>query len=211
MQWGAWAGAGMAAASRLALARIARSGMGVIAPAAGLAVLQATLLGFGTLSTHGPAALAAQPPAELVSSPFNWARLLRGRRGAMPGIFHEVASAAASPADAADGPAEAGMHGVAAAAATVAGTAVPGNAMEGLSAEEVLRSTAATVHALLGDQVDKTLTLTGSIPGSSKNGVARCLAGITVFSLFGDMQAGQSAVMWAFIWCLAPRWRPASR
>ena len=153
MQWGAWAGVGMAAASQLALARIARSGMGAIAPAAGLAALQATLSGFEFLSWRGSAGLAARPPAELVLSPFNWARLLRGHRAAVPGIFREVEQAAvhsaAAPAGAAEGPAEAGMHG----GETAAGVAETGTPSEGLSQEEVLRGTAAAVHALLGGQV----------------------------------------------------------
>ena len=44
MQWGAWAAVGMAAASAAALARIQRSGMGVIQPATGLQALQRLLL-----------------------------------------------------------------------------------------------------------------------------------------------------------------------
>lgn len=157
MQWGAWAGVGMAAASQLALSRIARSGMGVIAPAAGLAALQATLSGLETLPWRGSAGLAAQPPAELVLSPFNWALLLRGQGAAAPRIFHEVGQAAvdaaAEQAGAAEGRAEAGMHGAAVTAAAAAGEAVAGNPIEGLSLDEVLRGTAATVHALLGNQV----------------------------------------------------------
>ena len=157
MQWGAWAGVGMAAASPLALARIAHSGMGVIAPAAGLAALQAALSGFETLPWHGSAGLAAQPPAELLLSPFKWALLLRGHGTAAPSIFREVGQAAASDAGeqahADEGPAGAGMHGAAVTAAAAAGKAVAGSPVEGLSLQEVLRGTAATVHALLGNQV----------------------------------------------------------
>ncbi len=47
VQWGAWASVGMAAASAAALARIRRSGMGVITPAAGLALLQRLLSAAG--------------------------------------------------------------------------------------------------------------------------------------------------------------------
>jgi hypothetical protein len=43
VQWGAWAAVGMAAASAAALARIQRSGMGVIQPAAGLQALRRLL------------------------------------------------------------------------------------------------------------------------------------------------------------------------
>ena len=153
MQWGAWAGVGMAAASPLALARIARSGMGVIAPAAGLAALQATLSGFEALPWRGSAGLAAQRPAELLLSPFNWDLLLRGHGAAAPSIFYEIGQAAlgaaAEQAGAAEGPAEAGTHG----GRTKAGMAVTGKPLEGRSLEEVLGGTAATVHALLGNQV----------------------------------------------------------
>ena len=47
MQWGAWASLGMAAQSTAVLARIERSGMGVIKPAAGLKLLQAMLRSSG--------------------------------------------------------------------------------------------------------------------------------------------------------------------
>ena len=43
IQWGAWSGLGMAAQSAATLARIARSGMGLITPAQGLGALQNVL------------------------------------------------------------------------------------------------------------------------------------------------------------------------
>ena len=43
MQWGAWSSIGMAASNQALLARIQRSGMGVLAPRAGLAALHAVL------------------------------------------------------------------------------------------------------------------------------------------------------------------------
>ena len=43
IQWGAWSSVGMAASSPATLARIQRSGMGVLAPAMGLAALQAVI------------------------------------------------------------------------------------------------------------------------------------------------------------------------
>ena len=43
MQWGAWGAVGMAAQNATALARIQRSGMGVIQPAAGLDLLRSLL------------------------------------------------------------------------------------------------------------------------------------------------------------------------
>ena len=48
MQWGAWASVGMAAQSTTVVARIERSGMGVIKPAAGLELLRSML----TSSVH---------------------------------------------------------------------------------------------------------------------------------------------------------------
>lgn len=74
----------MAAASPAALARIARSGMGIVTPAAGLAALRATLAGFASANAR------ALPPPELVASPFSWALLLRGRASAIPDMFAEV-------------------------------------------------------------------------------------------------------------------------
>lgn len=49
IQWGAWAGVGMAARQEAVLARIVRSGMGVIYPAAGLHALEQII----TLSSAG--------------------------------------------------------------------------------------------------------------------------------------------------------------
>jgi len=43
VQWGAWASVGMAAQSTAVLARIERSGMGVIKPATGLKLLHVML------------------------------------------------------------------------------------------------------------------------------------------------------------------------
>lgn len=43
IQWGAWAGVGLAAQRTAVLARIERSGMGVLQPAQGLTLLQSLL------------------------------------------------------------------------------------------------------------------------------------------------------------------------
>ena len=45
VQWGAWAGVGMAHGNAMVLARVERSGLGVVQPARGLAALQAVLGG----------------------------------------------------------------------------------------------------------------------------------------------------------------------
>ena len=54
IQWGAWDGVGMAASSKATLVRIKRSGMGAIAPTAGLAALAAILAPAGPLNAQVP-------------------------------------------------------------------------------------------------------------------------------------------------------------
>ena len=84
VQWGAWGATGMASANAAALARIQRSGMGVIAPAAGLAALRAVL---SSANAHSP---------QTIASPFAWAALLASVE-APPPVFAEHAAAAAAP------------------------------------------------------------------------------------------------------------------
>jgi hypothetical protein len=62
--WGAWAGAGMAA--RAGLARMARLGVGAIAPDAGLAALSALLSAFGLC--------AKAPRSQVVACVLFWDR-----------------------------------------------------------------------------------------------------------------------------------------
>ena len=83
VQWGAWASLGMASASPALLARIERSGMGVIAPASGLAALHAVL---SSSSGFAP---------QTIASPFSWGRLLR-RADVVPPVFGECAVAVIS-------------------------------------------------------------------------------------------------------------------
>ncbi len=139
----------MAAASPAALARIARSGMGVIAPAAGLAALGRTL------AAWAPAAAAAAPPAVLVASPFQWARLLRGAPGAPPGMFGEVAPAAAAQPAVDAGPAERRPAGPAPGPAA-GGSPEAAAPAQAASLAAVLQGTGETVRALLSDQVPPT-------------------------------------------------------
>jgi hypothetical protein len=47
VQWGAWAGAGMAASDAQTAARVERTGMGLLSPEAGLAALEGVLAGLG--------------------------------------------------------------------------------------------------------------------------------------------------------------------
>ena len=80
MQWGAWGGTGMAVAHNL-LPRILKSGLGVLAPTAGLAALALTL--------QQASGLHAGPlPAQIVVSPFDWTRLMAGAKHVFP-LFSE--------------------------------------------------------------------------------------------------------------------------
>ena len=74
MQWGAWSSVGMAVSHNL-LPRIARSGLGVLTPAAGMSALDGLLC----------ANLSA---AQVTISPFNWTTLMRGAKRVLP-IFLE--------------------------------------------------------------------------------------------------------------------------
>lgn len=70
VQWGAWAGAGMAAASPALLVRLQRKGYEAVQPAAGLAALHSLMAGSGASS------------AVVMAAPFDWSRFLApaGRR-----------------------------------------------------------------------------------------------------------------------------------
>jgi hypothetical protein len=73
----------MASANAALLARMERSGMGVIPPARGLTALQA-ILNSSSSSRFAPSVIA---------SPFSWARLLQQAK-AVPPVFAEHAAAA---------------------------------------------------------------------------------------------------------------------
>jgi hypothetical protein len=86
VQWGAWAGAGMAAQDAQTAARVERMGMAMIQPQRGLAALE------GLLS-----AMQAQQqvPAVLAVNGFMWQRFLaRLPPSAPPGLFEQQAAAA---------------------------------------------------------------------------------------------------------------------
>lgn len=83
----------MASQNAAVLARIQRSGMGIIAPAAGLAALQAIL---------SAAPLSSAAAAAVIANPFEWPRMLQAARP-VPPVFAEhtpppVATAAAAAA-----------------------------------------------------------------------------------------------------------------
>ena len=75
LQWGAWAGAGMAAAEPQLLQKLTRQGYGAVDPAAGLGQLHSLLL------AGGPGIPGL--PAALVAAPFNWPRFLGGQSGSL--------------------------------------------------------------------------------------------------------------------------------
>lgn len=81
--WGAWS-VGMAGRDAALSARINSSGMGLIAPAAGLRALA------GLMAQRQPhhASFTLATPA-LVATPFNWPRLQQASRGAVPPMFEE--------------------------------------------------------------------------------------------------------------------------
>ena len=81
VQWGAWGGAGMAARVPGFLQRVARRGLGVLRPAAGLAVLEQALAAAGR--PRPGSAHPALPPV-LVGAPHASGNAAAGRRNAGP-------------------------------------------------------------------------------------------------------------------------------
>ena len=81
IQWGAWAGAGMAAAEPTLLRRLEQQGYGAVQPAHGLAALQAML--------------APAPAPVSMASPFDWSRFLRQSSRQQLPFFAEVKPSAA--------------------------------------------------------------------------------------------------------------------
>jgi len=74
VQWGVWAGAGMAAGQAGLIGRLARQGYGALNPADGLAVLG------NTLADLGDGGGKTETGAALMAAPFHWARFLTGAR-----------------------------------------------------------------------------------------------------------------------------------
>jgi hypothetical protein len=142
VQWGAWAGAGMAAADPQTAARAARLGMGLIAPAQALATLETALAGCCSAagaSSVGLARLAApgqlQAVATLAAVPIGWpAFLLHLPRQPPEAFFSDfaqkhaagAAAAALAPAGQLAAAGDAADSGDAAAAAVRARRAVEG-------------------------------------------------------------------------------------
>ncbi len=136
VQWGAWAGGGMASAETAA--RVERMGMALVTPDAGLAALQGLL-----------ASSAAAPVVG--ANPFNWPRFLQrlqpSQRTQLFDAFSAGTAAAAAPSGAA-----ATAAGAAPAARGSTGTAA-------VSREAVAEQVAAAVAAVLGAPVAPTASL----------------------------------------------------
>lgn len=77
LQWGAWAGAGMAARDAATAARVQRTGMELLVPDQALAALGG-LIG---------RAYASFMPSNLAAVPFQWPAFLRSLPGAPPALF----------------------------------------------------------------------------------------------------------------------------
>jgi hypothetical protein len=92
VQWGAWAGGGMAAADAQTAARVERMGMSLISPAAGLAALEGVLAATSLGASAGNAAVVA-------AIPFKWQRMLQRLGQPTPAFFEQFAAerAAAQP------------------------------------------------------------------------------------------------------------------
>mgnify|MGYP001806729484 CR=1 FL=1 len=92
VQWGAWAGGGMAAADSQTAARVERMGMSLIQPQQGLAALQGVLSALTAArvpSTSGPDAVVA-------ANPFRWPTFLRRLPAGPPALLSHFATTAAA-------------------------------------------------------------------------------------------------------------------
>ena len=79
VQWGAWAGAGMAAGDAYTSSRVERTGMALLPPQQGLAVLESLL-------TRQPAVPL------LAANPFVWSKFMQRLGAAVPALFADFAA-----------------------------------------------------------------------------------------------------------------------
>jgi hypothetical protein len=94
VQWGAWAGAGMAAGDPQTAARVARLGMGLIAPGQGLAALEKAL--HPILCGATPAATSVMTVVPFLAPRFAQAQSQRlGRAAPKSGVLHGAVAEAA--------------------------------------------------------------------------------------------------------------------
>lgn len=138
VQWGAWAGAGMAASTPALLVKLQRRGYAAVQPAAGLAAL------------HGLMVSSCSGAAVVMAAPFDWGRFLApaGRRQTWQGTAALPYFAAVQPAEAAEPPtaAQAAPPAAAPAAAPAAEAVLP--VVQQMLEEQLGSSTAAVDVAL---------------------------------------------------------------
>jgi len=125
VQWGAWAGAGMAAQDRSTAARLERLGMGLIRINVGLSTLEAALSGSAEGSSR----------SVLAAVPFHWQQFAAAARKPLPQLFAAYA------------PAEAVVGGTGRAAATAASLTAA------VDMSEVEAAVQAAVRSILGADV----------------------------------------------------------
>jgi len=77
VQWGGWAGGGMAGGDASTAARLARMGMPLITPSQGLAALSAVLT-------------SQSPPSVMAAVPFDWGKFLQHGRNSKQAVFSEL-------------------------------------------------------------------------------------------------------------------------
>lgn len=136
IQWGAWSGLGMVASSAAVQRAMQRTGVGMVAPGAGLGALH-----------H---AIAVNGTAKLVAIPFNWQQFMSHAKNAHEPVYQEFAelNKGASPMQhlsAEANVAERAPHSVPPAAATTPGTAI--------AMEDVASTVSAIVAAVHGESV----------------------------------------------------------
>jgi 3-oxoacyl-(acyl-carrier-protein) synthase/acyl carrier protein/D-arabinose 1-dehydrogenase-like Zn-dependent alcohol dehydrogenase len=103
VQWGAWAGAGMAAGDSSTAARVERTGMALLPPSQGLAILEGMVL----------AAKPSDSVSVLAANAFIWPKFLQrfGPSKATPDLFAEFVDESSSTATTATATASAGARG----------------------------------------------------------------------------------------------------
>ena len=141
MQWGAWAGAGMAANDASTAARVERTGMALVQPQQGMMVLESMLV------PSERAAVSPAPPL-LAANAFVWDKFLRrfGGAAAVPPFLSEFAGDTAG-----------SQASVGAPAGGLAGGRKPGASGRGLSAADrkaaVLEQVQDAVRGILGSEI----------------------------------------------------------
>ena len=93
VQWGAWAGAGMAGHDSSTRARVERTGLGLVESEAGLAALEGLLL-----------QAAAASPAQAAAVPIRWPKFLQQQFKGTPPVMFAAFADLAAPAAAAKAP-----------------------------------------------------------------------------------------------------------